>query len=562
MEYIVGIVLIIIVGIIIALILRRRLYNAIDHLESLKVNIMNRNIAAELTRMKELNLTGETLEKFNMWKDRWELILTEDLANVEVQLFDAEAYADRYKFRSSREKLTEIEEKINEIDAELESITNQLNELLETEEASRKNVEELRPAIKEMAEMLNENKNIYDRGKLRFEIEIEELTDGLNTYDDLVENGDYHQAKDVVDKLNGELKRVQTELEEFPELYQKCKVDLPNELNELSKGIREMKVNGYPVEHFEFEEKIRAHQTELLTSVRTMEKNNLESSKELIPKIQSSIEEMYDTLEKEVESRDHLESQLPIFKESLDSFEEKLTETQDEVAVLKEAYHFAAEDLEKFENIEKNYEELRASENHLITQQENKSEGLSNLAIQLDDSLNKLAQVESDHKAFSEHIKMLRKDEIEARNQLESLNQEIKAASRRLKMNNLPGIPNFIWEKLNEAKVANEKVIDELSKTPLDMKAIQETLANAEATVNATQEDINVVIEQAYLTERVIQYANRYRSSNAELASSLDESEKLFRNSEYELALETAAAAIESVEPGALKKIEEQQQYA
>src|SRR5699024_5729977 len=162
--------------------------------------------------------------------------------------------------------------------------------------------------------------------------------------------------------------------------------------------------------------------------VRTMEKNNLESSKELIPKIQSSIEEMYDTLEKEVESRDYLESQLPIFKESLDSFEEKLTETQDEVAVLKEAYHFAAEDLDKYE-------------------------GLSKLAIQLDDSLNKLAQVESDHKAFSEHIKMLRKDEIEARNQLESLNQEIKAASRRLKMNNLPGIPNFIWEKLNEAKV-------------------------------------------------------------------------------------------------------------
>src|SRR5699024_10106062 len=108
-----------------------------------------------------------------------------------------------------------------------------------------KNVEELRPAIKEMAEMLNENKNIYDRGKLRFEIEIEELTDGLNTYDDLVENGDYHQAKDVVDKLNEELKRVQTELEEFPE----------------------------------------HHQTQLLTNIRTIEKNQLETSKQLIPSI-------------------------------------------------------------------------------------------------------------------------------------------------------------------------------------------------------------------------------------------------------------------------------------
>src|SRR5690625_7196093 len=134
---------------------------------------------------------------------------------------------------------------------------------------------------------------------------------------------------------------------------------------------------------------------------------------------------MYHTLEKEFESRDYLESQLSIFKKKLNKFEKKLTKTQDEVAVLKEAYHFAADDLEKFENIEKNYEELRASENYLITQQENKSEGLSNLAIQLDDSLNKLAQVESDHKSFSEHIKMRRKDEIEARNQLERLNQEI-----------------------------------------------------------------------------------------------------------------------------------------
>src|SRR5699024_12708723 len=114
--------------------LKKKTYNAIDHLESLKVNIMNRNIAAELTRMKELNLTGETLEKFNMWKDRWELILTEDLANVEVQLFDDEDYDDSYKFKSSRDKMTEIDEKINDIYAVLESITNKINELLHTKE--------------------------------------------------------------------------------------------------------------------------------------------------------------------------------------------------------------------------------------------------------------------------------------------------------------------------------------------------------------------------------------------------------------------------------------------
>src|SRR5699024_4855161 len=118
---------------------------------------------------------------------------------------------------------------------------NQLNELLETEEASRKNVEELRPAIKEMAEMLNENKNIYDRGKLRFEIEIEELTDGLNTYDDLVENGDYHQAKDVVDKLNEELKKAKKQmaeiLNEYKNIYDRSKLRFEIEIEELTDGL-------------------------------------------------------------------------------------------------------------------------------------------------------------------------------------------------------------------------------------------------------------------------------------------------------------------------------------
>src|SRR5699024_11714601 len=94
------------------------------------------------------------------------------------------------------------------------------------------------------------------------------------------ENGEYHQAKEVVEQVNKELKRVQVELEEYPELYKKCKFDLPKELNELTKGIREMKSSGYPVEHLGFEEKIKTYQKDLLTSVRTMEKRDLESRSE------------------------------------------------------------------------------------------------------------------------------------------------------------------------------------------------------------------------------------------------------------------------------------------
>lgn len=72
-------------------------------------------------------------------------------------------------------------------------------------------------------------------------------------------------------------------------------------------------------------------------------------------------------------------------------------------------------------------------------------------------------------------------------------------------------------------------------------------------------EQTEVMVDQARLTEQVIQYANRYRSKYPLLAAKLLEAENLFRSYEYEVALEQFAKALEEVEPGALKRIEEHQ---
>ena len=102
-------------------------------------------------------------------------------------------------------------------------------------------------------------------------------------------------------------------------------------------------------------------------------------------------------------------------------------------------------------------------------------------------------------------------------------------------------------------------MIKSLEKLPLDMGVVQQTLEEARLSLDQTIEQTDLMLDQAYLTEQVIQYANRYRSRNPILAAKLIESERLFMAYEYELALETAAKAIEEVEPGALKRIEENQ---
>src|SRR5699024_2736186 len=95
-----------------------------------------------------------------------------------------------------------------------------------------------------------------------------------------------------------------------------------------------------------------------------------------------------------------------------------------------------------------------------------------------------------------------------------------------------------------------------LEKKPLNVTEVQQSLNEAQESLDYFSEQTNLMLEQAYLTERVIQYANRYRSRYPELENRLSESERLFRSSEYELALEQAAEAVEEIEPGALQRIE------
>ena len=74
-------------------------------------------------------------------------------------------------------------------------------------------------------------------------------------------------------------------------------------------------------------------------------------------------------------------------------------------------------------------------------------------------------------------------------------------------------------------------------------------------------EDVKVkaheLIENVMLIERIIQYGNRHRASNPKLNGRLREAEEAFHQFRYAKALEEAGTAVEEMEPGALKRIQE-----
>ena len=76
MEYILGIIVLVLVFIIWGYFIKKKFYKEIDRLEAWKMDIMNRPILDELSKVKQLKMNGETEEMFENWRSEWDAIIT------------------------------------------------------------------------------------------------------------------------------------------------------------------------------------------------------------------------------------------------------------------------------------------------------------------------------------------------------------------------------------------------------------------------------------------------------------------------------------------------------
>lgn len=554
---IIAIIVLVIILSTIAFLFRRKHTSLIGKLEKRKMEIQHKPIFEEMTKVKALNMTGETEEKFERWRTEWTEVMDIHMPELDNLLFDVEEFVDHFNYRKATETEKIIDEKIQSCYNKMNEILVELEELIGSEEKNRVEMETLQEQHRAARKKILAHQPSFGATVEPLEKELELFNPRFDEYYELTENGNYLQAREIVISLTEKGTTLFSIIEQLPSLLADIQNKIPNAIRELQNGIREMEGQSYYLQHLELPKQFAEIEKDLANMLERIESLEMDSIEEETKVINEKVDAFYDALEKEVLAKHFVDDHYEQMSEKLTEITALTQATVAETTFVQKSYRLNEEQAHIPQNALTELEKLNKKFDFISTQIENKSSAYSSLQEEIQLISKEVTAIEEERQKFADEIKNLRNDETNVRAKLNELTRKLQDADRSLHKGNIPGIPSEMDARLEEAEEQIYIVTQSLQEVPLNMVLVNSYLENARQSVDEVSTKAKELLENVILIEWIIQYGNRYRASNEQMHSRLLEAEDSFRQFRYAKALEEAATAVEEVEPGAMKRIEE-----
>ncbi|HWO97308.1 MAG TPA: septation ring formation regulator EzrA [Bacillus sp. (in: firmicutes)] len=534
---------------------RKQIYKEVDRLEAIKMELTHMPVAEEISKVKELNMTGETEELFERWRGQWDDIVTADLPKIDELLFETEEAADKYRFKKAKQSLIHIQELLAEIKGNIQTILDELQNLIGSEESNRHDIGALEQLFREVKKKLLAHRHTYGKAEGNLDQALSEIKERFTVFEEATNNGNYLQARDIVLSIQQDLTTLNEYLEEIPKMLTESQTTLPSQLEELAEGYEEMCGQGYVLDHLQVNESLDSLSADLKWVVEQIEDLNIEEAKVRLTEVNQAVDQLYDSLEKEVYAYHEINKNAGSVASLLKQLLDKNKELREETLFVQQSYHLNEQDLDTYHKTDRELKRLSNLYYNVANKIAEHNLAYTVIQEELNEVSLHLQHVQDQQQSHIELLQTLRKDELAAKEKIQELRKQLIEAKRLIQKGNLPGVPMEYKERVEEAKHALQEVMAKLEDKPLNIALVNELLEQAVETVQLTFSETEDMLQEAFLVEQVIQYGNRYRSSYPFVAQSLKEAEESFRKYNYHAALQQAASAIEQVEPGAVERI-------
>lgn len=550
------IIVLIIVGIMFYLRSNKR--KIVEEAEERKLKVQRLPFEENLKQLSELNLKGETRKKYDAFK-RDTLDYTNNyLAPVEEKIHDAEIQLDKFQFSGAQSDIDDAHELMDKYEAGYQQQVEDVNEIVSLHKENEQVYEKCKTNYREMKRDVLANRHQFGDAASPLEKRIESFEPELEQYEELKEEGNYVQAHNHIMGLNESMNEVQKYMDEIPELIREAQKELPGQFQDLKYGCRDLKMNGYDLDHVKIDGTLQSLKTELNFVEPMISRLELDNANDKLEQINDKLDEMYDLIEHEVKAKNEVEETKEQITDELFKAREMNYTLRTEIDYIRENYFINESDVHSIRQHENEIQNLVAVYDEILKEMAKSAVRYSEVKDNLEYLDDHVKVINENQEKLQNHLIQLREDEAEAEDNLLRIQSKKEEVYRRLLASNLTSVPERFIIMKNEIDHEVRETNDQFSERPIHVRQLKDKVAKIVIQMNTFEDEANDVLVNAVYAERLIQYGNRYRKDHNNVDKSLNEAERLFKNNRYKRSIEISEQALESVEPGITKYIEDE----
>lgn len=546
---IVAVVLLVISAYFIGIIIRKRNDATLEALDERKQYLMELPVDEEIEEIKALHLIGQSQTAFREWQQKWQTVIDVTFADLETTILSAENANDMFNFVKAKSAIKAVEEQLDQIESDIAAIRTALSTLKEQEDKNSARVKHALDLYEKLQVTIAESSDNYGATMGEIRQQLKTIESEFSQFVALNSSGDPVEASAILDRAEEHTIALGQITEKIPAIVGRLEDEFPDQLEDLESGYRKLLEANYSFAEKDIEARFQVIREAIRQVSDGLVDLDLGRATADSDDIQNKLDSLYALFDREIKAHSSvvkIRKRLPSYLAHVKDNQNRLTEATNKLSL---RYDLEPELLNQ--QFDKKIEKLEANLSPLLEDAESSDRPYSELALTLTKAQEMLSQLDEGQVAVFEQLKDLEATIDDCQRQLDTHINDLHVIKRFMEKRNLPGIPEEFITLFFTTSTQLEQLDDEFRRDRLQVDNIKRLAELAMNAMDHLEASAYQIVQDAVLTEQLLQYSNRYRSFEKTVQEAFNHALELFEvEHAYQSAFNEISYALETVEPG------------
>lgn len=551
-------ILLIIIIVVIIIILnknkKKQMRKKINNLDVIKNDVLSLPLLSEIEKVSSLTKGEQLEEKINNYKKVYEDLKANSFKKIEDMILELD-FLVQEKPKDFNYKYSLIELELYKNRYLINHILEELKELTSYEDKYRGLIIKLKNKYRIINREYESNKDLYGVLTDTIDMQFENIEKRFQDFEIVINENLYNEVVLVVRSLENMIDHMGAIILELPDILVLLNDLIPSRIKELEVLRTSIQEEGFTLTFMNLDynlAEIEKIENDIVDRSKVL---NIDNSLIELKTILEFLDSLFKDIEKEKVYKKDFDTSSYSFDQRLSNLKNTLRDIYKQLDDIKVMYGLNDGDLKDLETISLNYNDLVKEYKALIRKVKKQEFSYGKINVYLNELSGNLKLLEDNLDLTLKNLGSMQDDEERARDQLEEVQELLKICKRQIQSVKIPVVANNYFVELSEANEAILEIIKELAKKPIVIKTLNTRVDTARDLVFKLYNTTKNIIKNAYISENLIVYANRYRSSSSDVMKNLNKAEVMFYKGNYEGSLKLVLDLLDKLEPGFKTKI-------